>query len=65
MDPQKEYNQFLAKLQKSAQEIHNDFKRLSMENQQRFAEEANAALRGYGYTIAVDDLMQKYFERDN
>lgn len=60
MDFQKEYNQFLAKFLKSAQEVQNDFKRLSPENQQRFAQQASVFLKGYGIAISVEALIQKF-----
>ena len=62
MNSQQEYEQFLAKFLKTIQDIKDDFNHLSSENQQRFANEANLALKGYGYAITVEDLMQKYVE---
>lgn len=62
MNSQQEYEQFLAKFLKTIRDIKKDFNDLSSGNQQRFAQEANAVLKGYGYAITVEDLMQKCFE---
>ena len=62
MNSQQEYEQFLAKFLKTVQDIKDDFNHLSSENQQRFANEANLALKVYGYVITVEDLMQKCFQ---
>ena len=62
MNSQKEYEQFLAKFLKTIQDIKDDFNHLSSENQQRFAKEANTALKGYGFAITVEDLIKKHFE---
>ena len=59
MNSQQEYEQFLVKFSKIIRGIKDDFNHLSPENQQRFAKDANAVLRGYGYVITVEDLMQK------
>lgn len=61
MDSQHEYEQFLAKFLKTIRDIKNDFNHLSPENQQRFAKEANAVLKGYGYAITAEDLIRKHF----
>ena len=58
MNSQQEYEQFLVKFLKTVQDTKDDFNHLSPENQQRFAKEVNAVLRGYGYAITVEDLMQ-------
>lgn len=60
MNSQQEYEQFLAKFLKTIQDLKSDFNDLSPENQQRFAYEANAFLKGYGYAITVEDLMRKF-----
>lgn len=59
MNSQQEYEQFMAKLFKSALDIQSDFKNLSFENQQRFFNEANAFLKGYGCVIAIEDLLRR------
>ena len=61
MNSQQEYELFMAKLSKTIRDIKDDFNRLTPENRQRFAYEANAFLKGYGYAITVEDLRQKYF----
>lgn len=61
MNSQQEYEIFMAKLMKAKQDIIDDFNHLSPENQRRFAYEVNALLRGYGYTITLEDLMRRWF----
>lgn len=63
MNFQQEYEQFMAKLFKSALDIQSDFKNLSFENQQLIAQKANAALRRYGHAITVEDLMRCFSVR--
>lgn len=60
MNSQQEYEQFMAKFFKAVRDTQNDFKNLSSENQQRFAQEANAFLKSFGYAITVEDLMWKH-----
>lgn len=63
MNPQQEYEKFLAKFSKTVYDLKNDFNNLSPENQQRIAQEANAILREYGRAITFEDLMQTYWAR--
>ena len=57
MNSQQEYEKFLAKFLKTVQDVRRDFDELSPENQQRFLQEANKFLKGYGYAITVEDLV--------
>ena len=59
MDSQKEYDLFVAKVSKAVIDIRNDFDHLSPENQKRFAEAASAVLKGYGYAITANDVLQR------
>ena len=58
MNSQQEYEQFMAKFAQSLKDIKDGFNSLSLENQQRFANEANTLLKSYGYAITVEDLMR-------
>lgn len=60
MDSQQEYNQFIAKLLKSAREAQNDFIHLSPENQRRFAQRATVFMKEYGIAISKEELLQKF-----
>ena len=59
MNSQKEYDEFIAKALKAGQDIRNDFDNLSEENKLRFRQQANAVLKGYGYAITIEELMQR------
>ena len=56
MNHEQEYEQFIAKLTKSAYDLQRDFGELSPENQQRVQRDLEPLLRGFGFAITIDTL---------
>lgn len=59
MNSQQEYELFMLKIAKAAHDIQDAFDKLSPENKKRFAQRANAFLRGHGVAVTLDELMGK------
>ena len=61
MISQQEYENFVAKLSKTAFDLNAEFEKLSVENQKRFAENMNVLLESYGFAAALKYLQQDDF----
>lgn len=59
MSNQYEYEWFWVKFLQNAQDIQNEFNKLSEENKIQVVHCLNRILQGYGYAVVAEDILRK------